>query len=143
VDRGRIKLGQTTTMRMDAVPDREFNAHAAQISALAKTDFTTWPPPRNFDLTLKLDNQDPRLRPGMSGIGRIAVNRLPDSILIPAAAVFSQAGATVVYVLSGTKFVARPVAVGARNEEQVTIISGLTVGEKVALKDPTLTIEKP
>jgi len=36
---------------VDAVPDREFNAHIAQISALAKTDFSTWPPPRNFDVT--------------------------------------------------------------------------------------------
>ena len=83
VDRGRIQLGQTATIRVDAVPDREFQAHIAQISALAKTDFSTWPPPRNFDVTLQLDTKDPRLRPGMSGSGRIAVNRIPGSILIP------------------------------------------------------------
>lgn len=77
VDRGRLQLQQTATIRVDAVPDREFQAHIAQISALAKTDFSTWPPPRNFDVTLQLDTQDPRLRPGMSGSGRIAVNRLP------------------------------------------------------------------
>jgi HlyD family secretion protein len=142
VDRGRLQLGQTVTIRVDAVPDREFNAHIAQISALAKTDFSTWPPPRNFDVTLQLDTKDSRLRPGMSGTGRIAVNRIPGSILIPAAAVFSPAGTTVVYVLSGSKFVARPVVVGPRNEEQLAITSGLVVGEKVALKDPTLVAEK-
>jgi RND family efflux transporter MFP subunit len=143
VDRGRIQLAQTATIRVDAVPDREFNAHIAQISALAKTDFSTWPPPRNFDVTLELDTKDSRLRPGMSGSGRIAVNRIPGSILIPAAAVFSKAGTTVVYILAGSKFVQRPVVVGPRNEEQLAITSGLTAGEKVALKDPTLMAEKP
>ena len=143
VDRGRLQLGQTVTIRVDAVPDREFQAHIAQISVLAKTDFSTWPPPRNFDVTLQLDTKDPRLRPGMSGSGRIAVNRIPDSIMIPAAAVFSPAGTTVVYILSGSKFVPRPVAVGPRNEEQVAITSGLAAGEKVALKDPTSAAKKP
>jgi len=143
VDRGRLQLEQTATIRVDAVPDREFQAHIARISALAKTDFSTWPPPSNFDVTLQLDNQDPRLRPGMSGSGRIAVNRIPGSILIPPAALFSKAGTSVVYVLSGAKFVPRPVRVGPRNEEQVAVVSGLEAGEKVALKDPTLVAEKP
>ena len=142
VDRGRLQLAQTATIRVDAVPDREFNAHIAQISALAKTDFSSWPPPRNFDVTLQLDTKDPRLRPGMSGNGRIAVNRIPGSILVPAAAVFAKTGTTVVYVLSGSKFVQRTVVVGPRNEEQLAITSGLAAGEKVALKDPTLVAEK-
>jgi HlyD family secretion protein len=143
VDRGRLQLGQTATLRVDAVPDKEFQAHISQVSALAKTDFSTWPPPRNFDVTLQLDTKDPRLRSGMSGSGHIAVNRTPGLILVPVAAVFSQAGAAVVYVLSGSKFVPRPVVVGPRNEEQSVITSGLAAGEKVALKDPTLVVEKP
>ena len=142
VDRGRIQSSQTATIRVDAVPDREFRAHIAQISALAKTEFTTWPPPRNFDVTLQLDTKDPRLRPGMSGSGRITVDRIRGSILIPPAAIFTQAGTTIVYILSGSKFVARTVVVGPRNEEQLAVISGLVEGEKVALKDPTLAVEK-
>jgi multidrug efflux pump subunit AcrA (membrane-fusion protein) len=142
VDRGRIRLGQTATIRVDAVPDQEFQAHISQISGLAKTDFTGWPWPRNFDVTLELDTKDSRLRPGMSGSGRIAVNRIPGAILIPVAAGFSKAGTTVVYILTGTKFVQRPVVVGLRNEEQLAITSGLAAGEKVALKDPTLVAEK-
>jgi multidrug efflux pump subunit AcrA (membrane-fusion protein) len=78
----------------------------------------------------------------MSGSGRIAVNRIPGSVLIPTAAVFTQPGTNVVYILSGAKFVPRSVVVGFRNEEQLAITSGLTAGEKVALKDPTLVVEK-
>jgi RND family efflux transporter MFP subunit len=142
VDRGRLVLGQTATVRVDAVPDRDFQAHIAQISALAKTDFTSWPPPRNFDVTLQLDTNDTRLRPGMSSSGRITVNRVPGSILIPVGAMFSQNGTSIVYVLEGTNFVPRSVAVGLRNDEQLAIASGLKEGEKVALKDPMLVAEK-
>ncbi len=142
VDRGRIQLDETSTVRVDAVPDREFQAHVARISALAKIDFTTWPPPRNFDISLQLDTRDTRLRPGMSSNGRIAVNKVPNSIMVPVGAVFSQSGSSVVYVLSGTKFVPRPISVGLRNDDQVTVTSGLSEGEKVALKNPTL-VEKP
>ena len=141
VDRGRLQMGQKATLRVDAVPDREFSVHIAEISALAKADFTSWPFPRNFDVTLQLDAKDSRLRPGMNATGHIAVNRIPGSILIPPSALFSQAGTPVVYVLAGTRFVPRPVVMGPRNEEQLTIIRGLTAGEKVALKDPTV-VEK-
>ncbi len=142
VDRGRIQLDETSTVRVDAVPDRGFQAHVARISALAKIDFTTWPPPRNFDITLQLDTRDTRLRPGMSTNGRIAVNKVPNSLMVPVGAVFLQSGSSVVYVLSGAKFLLRPVTVGLRNDDQLTITSGLSEGEKVALKNPTL-VEKP
>jgi multidrug efflux pump subunit AcrA (membrane-fusion protein) len=142
VDRGRIQLAQKADLRVDAVPDRVFQTHISQITALAKTDFSNWPPPRNFDVTLQLETKDPRLRPGMNGTGHITVNRLPNSLLIPVGTVFSRAGATVVYVLSGTKFVPRPVVVKSRNEEQAAITSGVAEGEKLALKDPTSMVEK-
>ena len=48
VDRGRIQAGQSATVRFDAVPDREFQAHITQISALAKVDFSTLAAPAQF-----------------------------------------------------------------------------------------------
>ena len=38
------------TVRVEALPDEELKGHIASISALAKADFTSWPPPRNFDV---------------------------------------------------------------------------------------------
>ena len=58
VERGRMAIGQAGTIRVEALPDRELKGHVDKISALAKADFTTWPPPRNFDLTMAID--DPR-----------------------------------------------------------------------------------
>jgi multidrug resistance efflux pump len=136
-DRGRVKEGQTATVRVDAVPDKEFPAHVVEISALAKVDFSGWPYPRNFDVSVQLDQTDSRVRPGMSATARVAVEKLPACILIPPEATFQKFGKTVAYVLSGSSFQARDILVTKRSETQVAIARGLKPGERVALKDPT------
>ena len=90
------------------------------------------------DLTVRLEQPDPRLRPGMSATVRIAVERLPGSILIPAEAVFEKNGRTVGYVLAKNGFEERRIHVARRGDGNTVIGDGLRVGERVALKDPTL-----
>ena len=99
-----MKEGQPATVRVDAVPDKEFPAHVVEISPLAKIDFSGWPFPRNFDVSVQLDQADLRVRPGMSATARVAVEKLPDCILIPPEATFQKFGKTVAYVLSGSSF---------------------------------------
>jgi len=136
-DRGRVKEGQPATVRIDAVPDKEFQAHVVEISALAKLDFSGWPFPRNFDVSVQVDQPDARVRPGMSATARVAVEKLPSCILIPPEAAFQKSGKTVAYVLNGSAFEEREVLVTKRSESQAAVARGLKPGERVALKDPT------
>jgi multidrug efflux pump subunit AcrA (membrane-fusion protein) len=136
-ERGRVKEGQPATVRVDAVPDKEFPAHVIEISALAKVDFSGWPFPRNFDVSVQLDQGDARVRPGMSATTRVAVEKLPACILIPPEATFQKLGKTVAYVLRGSSFQEREILVAKRGESQVAVAGGLKPGERVALKDPT------
>lgn len=139
IDRGRLKAGQPVSIRVDAVPDKELSGHVAEISALAKLDFSSgWPPKKNFDLIVRLDQTDPRLRPGMSSTIRVAVERLPNSILIPVRAAFSKQGRMVAYVLHGSNFEERVIEVARRSAEEVVVAKGLKSNERVALKDPTV-----
>jgi HlyD family secretion protein len=137
-DRGRITAGQTANLRVDAVPDRQFTATVSDVSVIARIDFSsgTWPPARNFDLKLKMGEKDPRLRPGMSSTARIAVDRLPSSVIVPARAVFQKDGRPVVYLLDGRAFEPRPVEIARRGKEQVAIRSGVSPGDRVATKLP-------
>jgi len=136
-DRGRLKEGQPASVRIDAVPDKEFRAHIIEISPLAKVDFSAWPFPRNFDVSVQVDQPDARVRPGMSATVRVAVEKLPACILIPPEATFQKFGKTVAYVLSGSSFQEREIQVAKRGESQVAVARGLEPGERVALKDPT------
>jgi multidrug efflux pump subunit AcrA (membrane-fusion protein) len=77
----------------------------------------------------------------MSATARIAVDRVPNSILIPVEAVFSKNGRNVVYVFAGGKFEERQIVTGRRGNGQIIVVKGLKAGERVALQDPTLKEE--
>ena len=138
-ERGQLKVDQTTEVHVDAVPDRSLAGHVEAISPTASLDFNGgWPIPRNFSVDVALSDSDSRLTPGMGATVRVAVAKIPDGIVIPAAALFRKAGRSVVYVQRGSKFEERPVEVSRRNSEEVLLARGLELGEHVALKDPAL-----
>jgi RND family efflux transporter MFP subunit len=136
-DRGRLKVNQSATVKIEAVPGKDFAATVDLISVLAKVDFSQgWPPPKNFDLGLVLKEPDPKIRPGMTATARIAIERSPDAILAPAEAVFQRDGRPIVYRLNGSMFEEQHIDVSRRGREQVAITSGVAPGDKIATRRP-------
>jgi HlyD family secretion protein len=136
-DRSRLQAGQQATVRIEAVPGREFKAKIQGISMLARVDYgSTWPPPRNFDLDLILLEVDPRIRPGMTAVARIATERVPNVVLVPSEAVFQKDGAPVVYRLDGSEFEERSVRITKRGKEQAIVASGIEPGARLATQRP-------
>jgi HlyD family secretion protein len=135
-DRARVQNKSVVSIRVDAIPDREFEGRITDISVVARPDFTSFPPVRNFDVLVALGETDPRVKSGMSASARIELDRLPDVIVVPSSAVFLREGATVVYVIRGGSAEARPVMVARRSKDRVALSGGLNPGERVALSDP-------
>jgi multidrug efflux pump subunit AcrA (membrane-fusion protein) len=136
-DRGQLKVGQTATVRVDAVPDRAYQGTISDISVLARVDFSSgWPPAKNFDLNMAIDDADVRLRPGMSAVARIAVGKIPDQLLVPSGAIFPSEGRLIVYRRAGSRFDEVPVEIVRRGREQVAVKAKLTPGDHVALVAP-------
>ena len=136
-ERGRMQPGQPVVVRADALPDRELTGRIGDISTLARIDFSNWPPERNFDLVVQLDQTDKRLRPGMNATVRVAVDRIPDAVLIPVRAVFEKNGRSVAYVArSRGGWEERGVRIARRGQEQLVVSEGVRPDERVALKDP-------
>jgi multidrug efflux pump subunit AcrA (membrane-fusion protein) len=136
-DRGQLKMGQTATVRVEAVPDREYQAVISAISVLARVDFSSgWPPAKNFDLELDITDADARLRPGMSAVARIATGKIPDMLLVPTASIFPAEGTIVVYRRGRREFEAVPVEIVRRGREQVAVKGDLSPGDHVSLVKP-------
>jgi HlyD family secretion protein len=138
-DRGKVAPGQPVALRVDGVPDKEHKGKVSEISPLAKLDYSSYPIRKSFDLAVRLEPPDPRLRPGMSANFRVEVERLHDSIVIPAEAVFDRSGRIVAYVLAKGVFEERMLEVGRRGDGQVLVARGLKPGERVALQDPMVS----
>ena len=141
-DRGQLKIGQTATVRLDAIADREYQAVVSEISLLARPDYSSWPPTKNFDVKLTLKDHDDRIRPGMSAAARVAVGRLPDMLLVPATAVFTAGGRPVVYRHDGADVVEVPIEIIRRGRDQVAV-KGLAEGDRIALTQPVGDEESP
>jgi len=117
-ERGRLALKQTVTVQFDAIPDRQFTGSVEEIGTLASLDFSgNWPFPLNFNLRIALDQEDPRLKPGMTA---------------------QVSGQTVAYVWNGSEFREQVIAIGRTSRDQILVAKGLSPGDRVALKDPTV-----
>jgi HlyD family secretion protein len=136
-DRGLLKTGQTTAIRADAIADRDYEATISDISLLARVDYSgSWPPAKQFDLKITFSNPDGRLRPGMSALARINVGQIPDVLIVPTKAVYSDGGRPVVYRYSGREFTAVPVEIIRRGRDQTAIKGAVTPGDRIALVSP-------
>jgi HlyD family secretion protein len=139
-DRARVQEGAPVLIKVDALPDRELKARIGSIGLMARPDFSSWPPVRNFDAVIAIDEVDERLRSGMSATARIEMNRIADTLIVPAAAVFQTGGSNVVYVVDGGSVSVRPVTILRRGRDQIAIQSGLAAGERIALRDLALGV---
>lgn len=137
-DRARVPPEARVRVRVDAISDREFPGAISQISIVAKPDFTTFPPTRNFDVSIALDESDNRIRSGMSATAMIELDQLKDVIVVPDTAVFTRDGVAVAYVIDGRAVTPRPVTIARRSRDRVAITGGVRAGERIALRDPTI-----
>lgn len=137
VDRGKLQLGQKLRVRVDAIPEMEFDATLDWISPIAAVSF------RGMGLTEKtfparatLAKVDPRLRPGMSCSAEIIIESVPEAMMIPQRASFLHKGKPAVWIQVGERFEIRPIQVSKRNDTDLIVTGGLKAGDVVAMEDP-------
>jgi multidrug efflux pump subunit AcrA (membrane-fusion protein) len=140
VDRGKLELGQSVRVRVDAIPDKEFQATIDYISPIAvlvfKGGMSSNTAVKTFPARATLKSVDPRLRPGMSSTAEIIIERQPGVLLMPIRASFDRNGKPAVYVQIGKNFATRGISVGKQNDEDIVVTGGLKEDEIVTLESP-------
>lgn len=134
-DAGRVAVGQRVLLRLDAHPDVSFTGRVRSIHGSVQTRSPA-DPVKVVGLGLSLDRTDPqRMRPGMRFLGTIELDRVPRALVVPAEAIFHGADGPVLYRRTrwGTEEV-QP-KLGRRNDRWVELVSGLTEGDVIALRD--------
>ncbi len=134
VDLHKIKLQQQGRIVVDAYPDADLTGELTFIGALATAEESSQSREKYFQVIFKVNEEDNRLRPGMTCRISIQAKSSKAAIAVPIQAVFSGADDDFCYVkglLGG--FEKREVVTGRLNEEFVEIVDGLQVGERVSL----------
>lgn len=133
-DLARVRQGAPAVVTVPAFANEKFSGKVTYAGGVIDPDS------RTFKVRVEVSNVGLRLRPGMFAQVRIpTVSSAPEPghVSIPEAAVQEIDGSSVVFVAAmpaGT-YIARKVTLGARpSEGVVTITSGLSQGERVAVK---------
>ena len=137
MDIKRLRVGQTSTVLLDAYPDMVLTGKVSKVLPMANPSIDA-PNVQVFEVIVDVAEESSNLRPGMSALAEIVVDSIADAISIPREAVFSnQEGEHLVYCLDASSVEARQVTLGLQNSVSVVVESGLEAGDRVALSNPT------
>ncbi|MBL8049341.1 MAG: efflux RND transporter periplasmic adaptor subunit [Chthonomonas sp.] len=121
---GKIVKGLPVEITLDGLKDQIFSGQVDQV--VPSADATD----RQFLVKIRIENPDRVIRPGMFARVNIEVDRIEAKVVVPNDAVTN--GKVMVVDAEG-KATQREVKVGRTNRNDVEILSGLNVGEKVVV----------
>ncbi len=128
---GKLTPNVKAHIRLNALPDRVFEAKLAHIAAVA--DETTG----TIEAAFHVPNPDKLLRPGMKAEFSIVVSTREGVMSIPRAAVQGDAAERFVYIKDyqlKNAFVKTSVVLGTQNDRFVEVIKGLFPGDEVVTR---------
>jgi len=128
-DIGKVKVGQSATVTVDALADLELAAQVTNVSLLATTSGSV----TSYDVTVDLDQADDQLKPGMSATVDVVVSQAQGAVSVPSTAISRTGGTTTVTVLRNGKDVVTPVTTGVVGDSTTQILSGVTSGEQIVI----------
>lgn len=135
IDVARLKVGDTARVRVDSIRSMIIAGTIRRISTSASESSVDRT--RVFPVDVVLDEADERLRPGMSATVTVTLARAEDTLALPLSGVFSTAESVrYVFLLKGERFEIKEVETGIADTRRVQILSGLELGDEVALTRP-------
>ena len=136
LERNSIHEGQPVEIHLDALPGETFHGKVKTLGGMNQRMFWESDNAGRFEVTISLDNKDPRLRPGLTAQIVINGDRRKNVLYVPRYALFSKDSKRVVYVRKGSNYDPREIKIVAENESRA-VVDGIDPGTEIALVDPT------
>lgn len=122
---GRIRPGQHAQVQVDALPEAPFAGSVARVAPEVDANSGT------FRVTVSLDNDDGRLKPGMFVRVDVRVDRRENALLAPLEAVVALRDQSSLFVIEDGVAARRQVATGYVSDGNIEIVDGVAAGETI------------
>jgi HlyD family secretion protein len=135
VDINRVQVGQPVTIKLDSVPDREYQGTVVEVPDAGQNVQGLV----NFNVKVEITNPDENTRPGMSANVDIAIKKVDNVLQVPLEAIRLLNGKRVVYLLDADGQ-PQPVEItlGISSDKFSELESGnLKVGDQIVLNPPS------
>jgi len=130
-----LRQSQSVRIRLDAYPELDFGGRVESIAAVAQTS-TFSGKARTVVVLFTINGTDPKLMPDLSASVDIEVERQPNALVAPRDTVMRENGKDFVMVKSGSGYDKREVKLGAANDAEQVIASGVQKGAEL-LRNPS------
>ena len=132
-----IKTGQKAIVRIDSLPDREFQGVVRHVAPTPDARRKYYENISVYDTHVWIQDDNSQLpedlKPGVSAKAEIIVAELNDVMMVPVQSVTTYKGQKVVQVKRGENVVVVPVRTGQFNNRFIEIKDGLKEGDQVSL----------
>jgi HlyD family secretion protein len=136
----QVAPGLAAVARVDAYPEREFRGVVKAVSSVPVEGSWLRSDLREYEATIELDPlgpDDPRLKPGLTCEVEILVESRDAVLHVPVQSVVSVGGRRFAFALTPRGPERREVEIGAANDTDVELLSGLEEGERVVMNPRT------
>ena len=141
VDARRIGVGQKAIVRLEAIPGKVYHGKVVRMAGLAtdRDERTQGVLRRDlsgvmvFDVTVEIEENDPAMRPTMSGTVEIVTEEMRGVIAVPSSAVFKHRRKQYVRVVDRGRVVERRIKVGGTYKSRTIVADGLREGDVLCL----------
>ena len=123
----KLRAGQLAIASVDAVDGSEFKGIVDRVSPEVDPSTGT------FRVTVSLENQSNRLKPGMFARIRIRYDTKENAVLVARDAVVTQKSENTVFVVSSGRAIRQVVVLGYVMGDKVEVLNGLVEGDQVVV----------
>lgn len=126
----QVTPGLPVSIRVDAFPN---TAYEGVVESVAVVPSRRSGNVKTYDCVVKIPTEVYKLKPGMTAVAEIHIERLANVLSVPVQAVMQRDGETWCYVDNGNGIEKRTVELGRNNDKFVQIIDGIEAGDRTVL----------
>jgi RND family efflux transporter MFP subunit len=139
----QVKPGLKAVIRVDAFPDRIYSGTVKTVAVLPDQGGWLSSDTKVYKTIVTIDEEVSQLKPGMTAVVEIDVERLTDVLSVPIQAIVQRADKNWCYVRTDQGLDQRAVVLGKTNDKFVEVREGLVDGDMVVLNPTSLLQETP
>jgi len=134
----QVKPGMKCGISVDVFPDMQLLGEVKHVSTLPQPEDWRKSRVKFYQTQIALDEQTPKLRPGMSAKVEILIDTLEDVLAVPVQSVLQSKGLGYCYVMNGSRSELRKVQLGRTNDQYIEVKDGMRPNERVVLSPDVL-----
>lgn len=134
----RIQPGLKVEVSVDAFSDRSYTGTVKQVAVLPAT--SSFSDTKTYETIIEIDEDVSQLKPGMTAVCDIKVDYLSGANAVPIQAIVQRSGNNWIYIDNNGSIDRRLVELGPSNDQYVSVVGGVDVGELVVL-NPNALVE--